>query len=78
MNTTTIRITNLGHVRILSQNFDRAVAFAKRMGLIVDTIYGNPAKHLTVDIGCRRAGPMGNHEPRWTDEQRALFVSAGF
>ncbi|WP_124523666.1 hypothetical protein [Burkholderia sp. Bp8995] len=74
----TVRITPLGHVRILSENFDRAIAFAKRMGLIVDTIYGNPAKHPTVDIGCRRAGSAGNHEPRWTDEQRALFVSAGF
>lgn len=78
MTTSTTRITPLGHVRILSQNFVRATAFAKRQSLIVDTIYGNPDKHETVDIGCRHAGPMGNHEPRWTDEQRAMFVSAGF
>ncbi|WP_205191563.1 hypothetical protein [Burkholderia sp. LMG 13014] len=78
MTASTIRITPLGHVRILSKNFDHAIAFAKRIGLIVDTIYGNPDKHATVDIGCRRAGPMGNHEPRWTNEQRDLFVSAGF
>jgi len=74
----TIRITSLGHVRIMSKNLQRAVACAHRMGLIVDTIYGNPEKHATVDIGCRRAGPMGNHEPRWTDEQRQFFVGAGF
>ncbi|MDN7558196.1 hypothetical protein [Burkholderia orbicola] len=76
--TTTTRITPLGHVRILSQNFDRAIAFAKRQGLIVDRIYGNPDKHETVDIGCRQAGAKGNHEPRWNDQQRARFVSAGF
>lgn len=75
---TTVRITPLGHVRILSTNFMRAVALAKRLGLVMDVIYGNPDKHETIDIGCRRAGPMGNHEPRWTDEQRQLFVGAGF
>lgn len=70
-------ITTLGHVRIVRTNLVSAKHAAARMGLLIDAVYGNENKRL-LDVSCRHAGPMGNHEPRWTDEQREQFAACGF
>ena len=69
-------ITRLGHVRIVRTNLLHASAKAIGMGLVIDQIYGcDSPRHL--EVGARRAGPMGNHEPRWTDAEREQFAAFG-
>lgn len=69
-------ITTLGHVRIVRTNLIYATERAQLMGLVIDQIYGNENKRL-IDVSCRRAGPRGNHEPRWTNEEREQFAALG-
>lgn len=44
------------------------------MGLIIDRVYGDKDKAY-VNIGARKSGIRGNHEPSWTDEQREEFLN---
>jgi hypothetical protein len=69
-------ITRLGHVRIVSMNLTHARQKAAEMGLLIDQIYGcESPRHL--HVACRHLGPMGNHEPRWTDAERHQFAALG-
>lgn len=61
-------------IRIRAAKLNVANMIAQAMGLVVDQVYGDKDKAY-VNIGARHAGPMGNHEPRWTDEQRAEFLN---
>jgi 3-oxoacyl-ACP reductase-like protein len=61
-------------IRIRVTKLDTAAKVAQGMGLIIDQVCGDQDKAY-VNIGARRAGPWGNHEPRWTDEQRAEFLN---
>ncbi|AYY96925.1 hypothetical protein EGY19_05305 [Burkholderia multivorans] len=70
-------ITKLGHVRILRILLLSAKRDAEAMGLVIDTVYGNEDKRY-IDVSCRRMGPRGNHEPRWTDAEREQFAALGF
>lgn len=69
-------ITNLGHIRIVRTNLPYAKDQAARMGLLIDQILGNTDKRF-LDVSCRRIGPRGNHEPRWTDAEREQFAALG-
>lgn len=61
-------------IRIRAANLGKAGTIALAMGLLIDQIYGDVSKeHL--NIAARRMGSMGNHEPRWTDEQRAEMAN---
>jgi hypothetical protein len=59
-------------IRIRLSKFSAAEQVAAAMGLTIDRVYGDTDKQY-VSIGARHIGPMGNHEPRWTEEQRAEF-----
>lgn len=61
-------------IRIRATKLDTAAKIAQGMGLIIDQVYGDKDKAY-VNIGARRAGIRGNHEPRWTDEQREEFLN---
>jgi hypothetical protein len=61
-------------IRIRATKLDTATKVAQGMGLIIDQVYGDQDSAY-VNIGARRAGPRGNHEPRWTDEQLAEFLN---
>jgi hypothetical protein len=69
-------ITSLGHVRIVHANLRYAKAQAERMGLLVSQVYGCESNRH-IDVLCRRAGPMGNHEPLWTVAEREQFAALG-
>jgi hypothetical protein len=61
-------------IRIRAANLDKATTVASAMGLIIDRVCGDVSKeHLT--IGARKSGVRGNHERKWTDEQRAEFAN---
>ena len=64
MNTITISSSDLG----------KAIRLAIATGFIIDRIYGGMRE--TMQIGARKAGPRGNHEPRWTDAEARRFVIA--
>lgn len=61
-------------IRIRATKLDTAAKIAQGMNLIIDRVYGDKDKAY-VNIGARRAGVMGNHEPRWTDDQRSEFLN---
>ncbi|TCK87330.1 hypothetical protein [Paraburkholderia sp. BL9I2N2] len=61
-------------IRIRASKLDTAAKVAQGMGLIIDRVYGDKDKAY-VNIGARRCGTLGNHEPRWTDEQREEFLN---
>ncbi|MFM0101969.1 hypothetical protein PQR01_00275 [Paraburkholderia rhynchosiae] len=61
-------------IRIRATKLDTAAKIAQGMGLIIDQVYGDKDKAY-VNIGARRAGIRGNHEPRWTAEQRDEFLN---
>jgi hypothetical protein len=61
-------------IRIRASKLDTAAKIAQGMNLIIDQVYGDK-DHAYVNIGARRAGPWGNHEPRWTPEQRDEFLN---
>lgn len=63
-NLTTIKTDDLG----------KAIRLAIDMGLVIDRMYGGMKE--TMQIGARKAGPMGNHEPRWNEVQRMVFTVA--
>jgi hypothetical protein len=61
-------------IRIRAVNLSKASTIAQAMGLTVDRVYGDVSKdHLS--IGARKSGIKGNHEPRWTEEQRAEMAN---
>jgi hypothetical protein len=70
-------ITRLGHVRIVTTNLVAAKNAAARMGLLINEVYGTEGKRH-FDVACRHLGPMGNHEPKWTAEERDQFAALGF
>jgi hypothetical protein len=61
-------------IRIRATKLDTAAKVAQGMGLIIDTVCGDQDKAY-VNISARRAGVMGNHEPRWTNDQREEFLN---
>lgn len=61
-------------IRIRATSLGKAEMIAQAMNLTIDQIYGDKSKEH-VNIAARKTGPMGNHEPRWTDEQRAEFAN---
>jgi hypothetical protein len=61
-------------IRIRASKLDTAAKIAQGMSLIIDQVYGDK-DHAYVNIAARRAGVMGNHEPRWTPEQRDEFLN---
>lgn len=61
-------------IRIRASKLDTANKIAQGMGLTIDRVYGDQDKAY-VSIGARRCGVMGNHEPRWTEEQREEFLN---
>lgn len=61
-------------IRIRASKLDTANKIAQGMGLVIDQVYGD-ADRAYVNIGARRAGVKGNHEPRWTDAERADFLN---
>lgn len=61
-------------IRIRASKLDTANKIAQGMGLVIDQVYGD-ADRAYVNIGARRAGVKGNHEPLWTDAERADFLN---
>lgn len=61
-------------VTIWTKDLPKAVATAREIGLVIDRMYGG--KSVTMQVGARKAGPMGNHEPRWNEAQRMVFTMA--
>jgi hypothetical protein len=61
-------------IRIRASKLDTASKIAQGMGLIIDEVYGDTDKAY-VNIAARKSGIRGNHEPKWTDEQRAEFLN---
>lgn len=61
-------------IKINTADLIKAHSIAKEMGLIIDRMYGGLGK--TMSVGARKAGPKGNHEPRWTETQRMVFTVA--
>lgn len=60
-----------GYITIRTAKLGQAMALAKIHGLVIDNMLGGLKE--TMQIKARHAGPMGNHEPTWTPEQRAMF-----
>lgn len=56
---------------IEKSRLDVVHALAKNEGLILDAAYGHGQDRL--EIRFRKMGPKGNHEPKWTQEQRENF-----
>lgn len=61
-------------ITIRSADLSKAIRVAIDQGLVIDQIYGGTQE--TLRIGGRKAGPRGNHEPRWSDTQRKVFAVA--
>jgi hypothetical protein len=70
MHSTTEKTMNT--IRIRVANLNRAMTVATGLGLVIDSICGDSDKEY-LNIGARQAGVRGNHEPKWTDEQKAAF-----
>jgi hypothetical protein len=66
--------TEMNLIRIRAANLSRAQTIAQAMGLLIDEIYGDKSKEH-VNVAARKSGSRGNHEPRWTDEQRNEFAN---
>lgn len=60
-------------IRIRAAKLDAATKIAQGMGLTIDRVYGDADKAY-LSIGARKSGIRGNHEPRWTVEQRNEFA----
>lgn len=61
-------------ITIRTEDLAKAKQIAADMGLILDRLYGG--LKATMSVGGRKAGPMGNHEPRWNEAQRMAFDMA--
>lgn len=61
-------------ITIQTADLIKAKQVAATMGLVIDRMYGGMA--ATMQVGARKAGPKGNHEPRWNDAQRMVFAVA--
>lgn len=61
-------------VTIWTKDLAKAKSVAGELGLILDRLYGGMGP--TMQVGGRKAGPKGNHEPRWSDSQRMVFTMA--
>lgn len=61
-------------ITIRTADLLKAKRLAADMNLVIDRMYGGMA--ATMQIGARKAGPMGNHEPRWNEVQRMVFTVA--
>lgn len=59
---------------IWTKDLLKAKSVAAEMGLVIDRMYGGLKETMTVEA--RKAGPMGNHEPRWTETQKMIFTMA--
>lgn len=60
-----------GYITIRTNKLRQAMALARVHGLVIDSMLGGLRE--TMEIKARHSGPMGNHEPTWTPEQRAMF-----
>lgn len=61
-------------IRIRATKLDTANKICQGMGLLIDRVYGDKDPAY-VNIGARRMGVMGNHEPRWSAAEMADFVN---
>ena len=61
-------------ITIKTADLSKAHAIAAEMGLVIDRMYGGLKE--TMSVGARKAGPRGNHEPKWTREQQVAFCVA--
>lgn len=59
-------------IKIRRTDFLKAKMLAAEMGLYLDRIYGDVDDRY-MEVGARKIGPKGNHEPRWTDAQRMVL-----
>jgi hypothetical protein len=66
----------MNEIRIHIENFDRALTRATGLGLTIATVRGDADSDF-VNITARQIGVRGNHEPKWTDAQRAAFAAWG-
>jgi hypothetical protein len=64
-------LTSHGYIKIRTAKLGQARALARVHGLIIDNMLGGLGQ--TMEIKARHCGPLGNHEPEWTSEQRAMF-----
>ena len=64
----------MDYVTIKTADLGKAHAIAREMGIVLDRMLGGLKE--TMKIAGRKAGPRGNHEPRWNEVQRMVFTVA--
>jgi hypothetical protein len=64
----------MNEIRIHAANLNRAMTRATGLGLSITTVRGDADSDF-VNITARQVGVRGNHEPKWTDAQRAELAA---